>query len=190
MLNIISQILGVIAIIVVIISMIFKEKSKILFFSTIYNFLTLTSYILLGRYLGSILVLIATLKTLLYYIFSIKKIPKKNYILIIFEVSIITTSIILWQSWFDIFLLINLVINTYTTWQDDVKIIKIFSVVCCVFLSLYDFFSGAYMYIISELLFGGTALVSLIKTIKQEKEHLNKEETENLNLKIEWIIKI
>ena len=176
MLNIISQILGFIAIVVVIISMLFREKSKILLFSTIYNVLTLTSYILLGRYLGCILVGIATLKTLVYYIFSIKKMSRNIIVLIVFEVSIITVSIIFWQSWFDIFLLINLVINTYTTWQDNVKIIKIFSVVCCVFLSLYDFFSGAYMYIISELLFGGTALISLIKTTKQEKENsINKE---------------
>lgn len=62
----------------------------------------------------------------------------------------------------DVFILINSLINTYTTWQDNVKVLKIGAVICSVFLILYDIFVGAYVYVISELLYGGAALLSIL----------------------------
>lgn len=139
-------------------------------FCMIYNILTLISYLLLGKYLGCILVGVLTLKSLVYYLFALKKLKPNIFVLIIFEISILVISIIFWNSWVDIFMIMNSLINTYFSWQDNVKHLKMSVVVCACLLILYDVFVGAYAYIVSEVLYGGTALVSLILMIKQSKK--------------------
>jgi len=176
-LEITAQILGIIAIIISVLSMLFNAKKYVILFGIIYNVLTLISYLLLGKYLGCILLVILTLKNIVYYIYSLKKLKPNLFILICFEIVILVVSIILWQSWVDIFILINSLINTYTSWQDNVKLLKIGVVICTIFLVLYDVFIGAYVYVISELLYGGTALFSLIfsKKLNKEKTYLEEE---------------
>lgn len=164
--EIVAQILGIIAIIVSVLSMVFNKKTLILLLSFVYNILTLLSYLLLGKYLGCILVGVLTLKSLIYFIFAKKNKKPNILILIIFEISILTLSIVLWQDWFDIFILVNSLINTYFTWQDNVVSLKIAVVVCSILLILYDIFAGAYVYVISEFLYGLTSLITLLIMIK------------------------
>ena len=168
--EIVAQILGIIAIVVSGLSMAFKRKATIMLFCMIYNILTLTSYLLLGKYLGCILVGVLTLKSLVYYIFALKKLKPNVVVLILFEVSILAISIIFWESWVDLFMIANSLINTYFSWQDNVIYLKASVVLCACLLILYDVFVGAYAYIVSEVLYGGTALVSLILMLKQNKE--------------------
>ena len=173
-----AEILGIIAIGVSVASMLLKKKSGIMLLCSIYNLLTLTSYLLLGKYLGCIIVGILTLKSLTYYFFSLKKLKPNIVVLIIFEISILLTSIILWSSWTDILILCSSIISTYSTWQDNVKFLKICVIICTAFLVAYDIFVEAYVYVISELLYGGAALLSLIyykKGMKNEQESINTE---------------
>ena len=137
---------------------------KILLFLIIYNVLVIISYFLLEKYLESILVGIATLRSIIYYIFSKKGLKPNIYILLFFEFLIITVSIVIWQNWFDIFMLTSVIVTTYSSWQDNVAVIKISAMVTSVLFILFDVFSMAYVYIISEVLYGLTALISLIKT--------------------------
>ena len=178
--ELIAQIIGIVAIAISVMSMLMKKKSNIMLLCTIYNILTLTSYLLLEKYLGSILVGILTLKSFIYYIFSLKNIKPNIIVLILFEVSILVVSILLWQSWADIFILTSSLINTYSSWQNNVKFLKICAVISTIFLVAYDIFAHAYVYVISELLYGGAALFSLIKYKNQNEEisienHLDKE---------------
>lgn len=179
----ISNILGIVAIVISGLSMVFKKKATIMLFSMIYNILTLTSYLLLGKYLGSILVGVLTLKSLVYYLFALKKLKPNTFVLILFEVSILCLSIVLWDTWVDIFMLTNSIINTYFTWQDNVIYLKISVVVCACLLILYDVLVGAYVYVLSEVIYGGTALVSLIIMIKQRKKTEEIENAESSNFK-------
>ena len=174
-----SQIIGIVAIVISVMSMLFKSKTNILLFTIIYNILTLTSYLLLGKYLGSILVGILTLKSIIYYLFALKKAKPNIYVLIVLEIAILTTSIFLWQSWPDIFILISSLINTYTTWQDNVKIIKISAIISAVLLILYDAFIGAYVYIISETLYGGAAIFSIVMMFVKNKKAISNNEANN-----------
>ena len=173
--EIFAQILGIVALVIAVCSMLLKEKPQIMLFITIYNILTLVSYLLLGQYLGCILVGIATLRSFTFFIFSLKKLRPNIVVYILFNILAITASIVFWVSWYDIFMLINLIINTYATWQTNVKIIKITAVVCTVFYVLYDIFVGAYVYIISELAFGVVALYSLIKNRDKQAKGVENE---------------
>ena len=174
--EIVAQILGIVAIVVSVFSMLLKNKTHILLLSILYNILTIVTYLLLGKYLGCILVGVLTLKGLVYFIFAQKKLKPNIFVFITFEVAILVTSIFLWQSWADIFILLNSLINTFTTWQDNVKVLKIGAVICSVFLVLYDVFVGAYVYVISEVLYGGAALVSILWKKKDNKQEISIEE--------------
>ena len=95
------------------------------------------------------------------------------FVLITLEIAILVISIVFWNSWVDLFIITNSVINTYFSWQDNVIQLKASVVLCAVLLILYDIFVGAYAYIVSEVLYGGTALISLIimlREIKKEKK--------------------
>lgn len=168
--EIVAQILGIIAIVVSGLSMAFKSKQTIMLLCMIYNILTLITYLLLGKYLGCILVGVLTLKSLVYYLFALKKLKPNIFVLILFEVSILVISIVFWDSWIDLFIISNSLINTYFSWQDNVIHLKASVVLCACLLILYDVFVGAYAYIISEVLYGGTALISLILMLKQNKK--------------------
>lgn len=168
--EVLAQVLGGIGIAISVMSMLLKNKSTILLMCMIYNLLTLSSYLLLGKYLGCILVGVLVLKSLVYYIFSVRNLKPNIIILIIFEVSVLGLCIFLWESWTDIFILCSSLINIYCTWQDNVKFLKACVVICSVLLVLYDIFAHAYMYIISELLYGGTALISLLAKKKDDNE--------------------
>lgn len=165
----ITQILGIVAFIIAVFSMLFQNKAKILFFIAIYNIIILTSYLLLGQYLGCILIGIETVRSIVYFVFTLKNIKPNLYIYILFNILIVFSSIIFWVSWVDVFMLISLLINTYTTWQTNVKIIKIGTIVSTVFYILYNIFVGAYFNIISEVAFGLTSFYSLLILLKKEK---------------------
>lgn len=174
--EIVAQILGIVAIVISIMSMVFNDKKIIMLFSTIYNVLTIITYLLLGKYLGMILVGVLTLKSLTYFIYASKSKKPNIIVLFVFEILILSLSIILWQDWFDIFILLNSVINTYFTWQDNVLLLKIGIVVCSIFLILYDIFAGAYVYVISEFLYGLTSLITLLMLRgKRKNEYLHDE---------------
>ncbi len=174
--EIVAQALGVVAAGIAILSMVFKSKTNIMLFCLIYNLLTLFSYLLLGEFLGCIMVGVLTLKSLCYYFFALKKLKPNVWVLIFLEVSILTVSIVLWSSWVDVFMIANGLINTYFSWQNNVKYLKASVVLCAGLLILYDVFVGAYAYIISEVLYGATALVSLIVLLKKQNKT---EECEN-----------
>lgn len=165
-----SQIVGIVAIVISVISMLFENKKDILLFTIIYNILLLTSYFLLGKYLGSILVGILTTKSLIYYLFAKKNLNPNIWVLIILEIAILVASILLWQDWVDIFILINSLMSTYTTWQDNVNLLKIGAITTAVLLILYDVFIGAYIYVISEALYGGAAIFSMIMQKNKRKK--------------------
>lgn len=139
-------------------------------FCMIYNILTLISYLLLGKYLGCILVGTLTLKSFVYYIFALKKLKPNIFVLLFFEISILVISIVFWNSLVDLLMIANSLINTYFSWQDNVILLKSSVIVCACLLVLYDIFVGAYAYIISEVLYGGTALISLIAMLR--KKHI------------------
>lgn len=157
-----AQILGIIALVVAILSMLFKTKTKILLFCNLYNILNLISLLLLGQYLGCILVGIAIIKGVVFYFFARKNLKPSIYVLIIFEIIVIAVSIILWKSWYEIFMVINLIINMYATWQDNVIVLKIGVIICSILLILYDSFAGAYTYIIDDTFFCLSALYSIL----------------------------
>ena len=89
--------------------------------------------------------------------------------LILFEALIIGASIFLWQNWFDIFMLVNSILMTYATWQDNVKVLKIACIVRCCLLMTYNTLVRAYLYVVSNFIEGVSSTICLIDIFKKEK---------------------
>ena len=173
--ELISNLIGIIGIAFLVISMIFKKKTWILVFTTLYNVILAISYILLGHYIGCILLGISTIRGIVYFLYAYKNKKVPIFFLIFFEIAYIVTCIFLWEKWYDAFVLVNSIFVTYTTWQDDMIVYKISAVISMFLWIAYDICTGAYIYIISEVLFGMTALISVIVLIKkgEKNEHKN-----------------
>ena len=171
--EILAHILGVVGVVVSAISMIMKTKTKVVLLLAVYNLLTLISYLLLGHFLSCILVVIAIFRSLTFLLYEVKKIKNNWLVLLSFNIVIICISIVLWDKWYDIFLLICTLIFTFTTWQKNVKLIKWGTIICTPLFVTFDILAGAYVYIISELAFGISAIVSLITTKYNSKSKHN-----------------
>ena len=172
--EILAHILGVIGVVVSAISMLMKSKIKVVFFLALYNFLILISYLLLGHFLSCVLVAIAIFRSIVYLIFDIKKVKNNIFVLMDFNIIMICVSIVLWDKWYDVLMLVSTLIYTYTTWQKNAKVIKWGTIICMPLFILFDILAGAYVYIIGELAFGISAILSLIATRNQKTSILTK----------------
>ncbi len=181
-----AQGVSVLTILTTILGLLQNNKSKILTYLTISNITIMITYLLLGRWLSIVLVGIATIRTSIYYYYSIKNIKPNIIILIVFELSFITASIILWQDYFDLFMIANLCLLTYTTWQDNLTFLRIGYLLSGILLITYDILVQAYVNTISDIILLIFALISIIKydikkTNKDNKTNtiINKNENEN-----------
>lgn len=158
-----AQIVSIITIITTTIGLFLKDKFKIMILLTLTNISMLTTYVLLGRYLGCLLVGGATLRTFIYFIYA--KFNKKPQLIfaIFFEVYFVVISLFLWKDFSDLFMLANLCLLTYTTWQNNMSIFRIGYIFSSIFLITYDIFVGAYVGSVSEVILLVASIWALIK---------------------------
>ena len=159
----IAQIIGCFTVISTIIGLFQKEKFKTMIFFTITNITMMATYFFLGRWLSIILVGIAALRTIVYYYYAKKNMKPNNFVMVLFEVLFVVTAVILWEDYVDLLMLANLCLLTYTTWQDNMKILRIGYIASSILLLVYDITVLAYVSAISEFLLLISSFASFIK---------------------------
>lgn len=160
------QALGIVVCICTCLSFFFKEKWKMMITLTITNIVLMAEYILCGSLVGGLLCLGALLRTLVFFIYSKKNKKPDAIVLIFFEIYYIVISIVLWQNMTDLLILINLLVVTYTSWQDDMRILRMGYIASSMLLIPYDILLGAYTTIFSEVAMLVMVILSLIKYSK------------------------
>ncbi len=150
-----------------------KEKWKMMCFLSATNALLVITYMLCGDYLGGILVVGALIRTLVYFYYSKKNKKPEPIVMIMFELYVIVTSILMWKSAVTLLMILNLVVITYTTWQNDVRTLRFGYVFSACVLFVYDIMLGAYTTAISEIIMLASVLISLIKYSKVTKSYNN-----------------
>lgn len=159
----IAQIISVVTIITTIFALFQKEKFRTLIWFTISNFSMMATYALLNRWLSLILVGIASIRTFIYYIYAYKNIKPNIWVMVVFEIALVLTSIILWKDYLDLFMLINLCMLTYTTWQDSMKILRMGYFISSILLITYNILVSAYVGSISEVILLISSFISIVK---------------------------
>jgi hypothetical protein len=157
------NIIGIIALIVTILGILFKEKEKVMLFFSFYFILMLSTYFLEGAYAGSLLVLVGLVRSLTYYFYSKKQLKPNVYIMLIFEAIFIISVILTWSDTLTLIVLFNFMIITYTSWQDNMTLFRISCAVLSPFMMFYNYYIGAFLLILSEVLYFIAILISIYK---------------------------
>lgn len=160
---VIAQIVSVITIITTVLALFQKEKFKTMILFTISNLSMMATYSLLGRWLSLILVGIASVRTFIYYLYAVKNLKPNYIVMVAFEVVLVIVSILLWEDYLDLLMLINLCMLTYMTWQDNMKLIRAGYVVSALLLITYDILVKAYVGMISEVILLVSSAISIIR---------------------------
>ena len=188
-----SQIIATLSMIVSICGRLFAKQSNNLLFNSVANFLSLTSYLLLGALLGCIGNTVALARSLIFALFLIKGWDKKLWLLILFlSLTVGTTIATAYISneiiWYEIILVsIKYGSYTYGAWQHNVNIFRIFAIVSCITGVTYALLHAGYMNAMSEfvsfLCITFVIIKEAVKAKKQSKEVVNIE-SENEEQKV------
>ena len=158
-----AQIVSILTVVSTAIGLFQKEKFKIMLCFTVTNVSMLATYALLGRWLSTILVALATIRTIVYYIYAVKNLKPNMYVFVGFEVLFIVVTMLLWKDYFDLLMLANLSLLAYTTWQDDMKVLRAGYLVSAILLIVYNILVKAYVGVISEAVLLVSSIISVIK---------------------------
>lgn len=167
----IIQVLGLVTILLTILSFFQKEKWKMMLLLSGTNVVMMATYLLCGEILGGILVIGALVRTLVYFFYSKHNKRPEPIVMMLFEVYCIVISILFWNSPSDLLIIVNILVVTYTTWQNDLRILRFGYVFSSLMIITYDIMIGAYATAISELLMLISVTVSLIKYAKVTKTY-------------------
>lgn len=159
----IVQALGIVATLCTCISFFQKEKWKMMVWLSATNVILITTYILCGSLLGGLLCAGALLRTIVFFYFNKANKKPEPIVLILFEIYYIVISVVMWKSPVDLFMLINLVIITYTSWQDNVRVLRFGYVASAFLLIPYDIMLGAYATVFSEVAMLVSVVIALIR---------------------------
>jgi hypothetical protein len=170
-----AQILSVISLCVLSIGMIQKNKKNILLFNAISNILDLTIYLLLNRYVGCLMAVGVTIRTILFtFLVDDKYKVLKRYFVIFFISYFIMITIFLWQDAKDILPLVNYSMMTFAFCEFKGKTIKIFYIFSSLLMIPYHILIKGYIVAIKSLIHLFFSITGLIISIKYEKQNENK----------------
>ncbi len=163
--------LGLLATLFTCLSFFQKEKWKMMIWMSATNVVLIATYILCGSLLGGLLCAGALVRTLVYFYFNKTNKKPEPIVLVLFEIYYIVISVLMWKSPIDLFMLINLVVVTYTSWQDNVRVLRFGYVASSILLICYDIVLGAYMTVLSEVAMLVSVVVALLKYAKITKSY-------------------
>ena len=150
--NLPAHICALIGFIFLIISTQEKNKNKILIYQSLFYLFFFLQYILIGVYSASILCIVSLIRNIIYYF----KTNKLSYFIIILVLIVGTiTGIYVINNYGLIIPFLPLVINliyTYVLSKNNIKFIKKGFLICSIIWIIYNYFIGAYIGLICNIL--------------------------------------
>ena len=159
---ILAQICGLIALIITAINIQLKSKEKIVMLNVWANVAVTIQYFLLGAYTGAVISILNAIRDVVYFLFKKKNLKPSILVLLIFETIAIIAGIISWQNIWSIIPIVVTIIYTYGLWQDDVKILRITTVIIGYGWTIYDIVVKAYVAALQVAVQCTSALVALV----------------------------
>lgn len=149
------------SVLLMILSRLQKTKAKALIFICLSSLVAVGTYFFLDQVAGACLAVAAIIRTVVFYLYEVFKIKPNKYVFLIFEVSFIIIAGITWKSPIDSLILISIVMFTFTTWQDNMYVMRIGMVLDPIILIIYNSLIGAYVSIAGEMLCLIAAIVAI-----------------------------
>lgn len=158
-----SQIIVILAYIVLGVGFLKKEKIQILIFSTIFSCLILIQYILLNAYTGILACIINIIRNLL-FILNIKRNKENSKAeLVVLCTMAILCGIFLYQSLLDICPIVLTVVGIYSYWNKKTKVLRICNIICSLCYMIYAIPINSIVTILCEIYLIVTTIIGIVK---------------------------
>ena len=163
-LEILAQIIGALAAATFIASFQLKSRAWILIFGGVARVLFTVQYILLGAYVGAALDVLG--------IFAVLIAGRKNHpaikkwllpLITLVHVAILAITVIFYQNWTDIFVLMGMTLHTAALWFSKEKLIRRLSLCGTPCWLLYNIFNKAYFPALSDTFSGISIIVAMCR---------------------------
>jgi len=159
----ISQIIGIVAFIVAVISVQMKEKSKLLFFQTIENSLKIIAYLFVGGMSGAYSEMVGLIRKLWFLKNSKEHKTNALYSLIIFCFLAVVVAIVFWEGPISLLPMFAVILGTIGLWQENIFVLRYISLVASILYGIYAVLITAYTNAFSEVFIIISIIISLIR---------------------------
>lgn len=130
---------------VTILAILQKQKWKMMMFYTFNNLISIAMYLAFARTTTAIIYAVAAFRTIVFMIYSFKKI-KPNFIwLMIFEAGFLIATILTWNDALDLLPLFAMLFAGYGSWQDNQTVLRITYILNQSLYVIYKTIIGAYI---------------------------------------------
>ena len=166
---IISQICVVVAMILLGITYLVKDKKIVLILAILFASLYGVQYLLLNAISGFLMNIVSIIRNIWFYI-NVKK-KKKNNIIVLISLSVIAIVFGL-MSFKDIFSLLPIIatiLYTYSIWQDEIKIYRWLAIPTSISWIIYNTYTNSIFAIISESILLIIEIIGIVKLYKSKK---------------------
>jgi len=168
MLEIIGQLLGIVAVVLGFVSFQMKTPKGILFFQIITSLVFSAHYLLIGALTAMALNLLAAIKCVVYFLRN--KCGKNGLVApIIFTVLTIFTSILTWGGWHSAFIMAGLVVNTIGLALPNANKTRLCMFIKSPLCLIYNAIVASGGGVIYECAVLASSLIGLIKSRKEHK---------------------
>lgn len=172
--NVLVQILGIVAFAFLAISIQSKKKSSLLFFQILASIIFIIQFLLLGAYAGVVIMMVSVFRSVIFYKYKKENKKIKKNILFIFTIIILLSVVVTYNEITDIMPAIALLISTYLLSQNNLKWVRIGEINVCIMWIIYNAAVGAYINIFTQIIILMAAVFGILK------HDINKSKKENI----------
>ena len=165
----IGHIIGFCALILIFISYQIHDKKKLILIQTISTTLVCIQYILIGAYSGFALNIVCIIRNIIFYNRD-KKFFSSLFFPIFFACVIPLISLLSWDGYYSIFIVIGLMINTICLGICSAQNLRIASLLCCTLIIIYNVFCHLWGGVLNEFLAIASSAVGLYRYRNQTYE--------------------
>lgn len=164
----IGHIIGFCALILIFISYQIHDKKKLILIQTISTALVCIQYILIGAYSGFALNIVGIIRNIVFYNRD-KKFFSGLFFPIFFACVIPLVSLLSWDGYFSIFIVIGLMINTICLGICSTQALRISTIVSCTLIIIYNICARSYSGIVNETITMISSIIGIIRYIRLQK---------------------
>jgi len=160
---ILSQILGVVALLTAIISVQLKEKTKLLFLQIIENTAKILALAFVGGISGAYSETVGLLRKIWFFHTSKNHKLNKLWSLIFFSLLAVLVGVLVWEGPITLLPVIAVILGTFGLWQENIFVLRYIAIIASILYAIYAIIVGAYTNAISEMFMIVSIIISLIR---------------------------
>ena len=138
-----SQIIGVLAMLIFVIAPHMKTKPVLLLCIVIGNLMTVMEFLLLGAMTEVAVMSVSTVRSIVFFAYSRAEKRAPFGVFLLFIAMQCGAVFVTWKSWVSLLMIFDLA-QTYGQWQTDMKVLRICAIVSSIPIAVYNILVGGY----------------------------------------------